>query len=76
MTRHITLYTMQLNNLTVMISGTYVIWSFPRLDIGTHISYLNEFYWSTSSNIECQWYGSLKREWLKYQAVLIIIIVV
>jgi len=45
-----------------MILGTYVIWSLPRSDISTHISYSNEFYRITSSSMYFQWYETLKRE--------------
>ena len=35
------------------------IWSLLRSGIVTHISYWNEFCWSTSYSVDCQWYETL-----------------
>jgi len=57
MTRDTTHYFVHnLINQMMIILETCVIWSFFRLDIGTRISFLNKFYWSTSSSVDYQWY--------------------
>jgi len=47
---------MQVNNQTMMVLGTCVIWSLSRSDNNIRISYSNELCSSTSSNVGFQWY--------------------
>jgi len=65
MTRHIIRYTTQLNNPSMIILWTCVIWSFLRSGIDTHISYSNEFCWSMSSIVDCQWYETLEKRMIE-----------
>jgi len=56
-------------------SGTLATWSLSYLDNGTYMPCPDGFVWSADSSMNCQWYRDTGRDWLKYQAVLIIIIV-
>jgi len=57
-----------------MILETCDIWSLLCSNTDTPISDLTEFYPSTNSSMECQWWVTLIWRWLKCQMILIIII--
>jgi len=57
-----------------MILRTCAIWSLFHLDTGTPISDPGEFYPSTNSSMDWQWWVTLVGRWLKCHVVLIIII--
>jgi len=41
--------------------GTLVIWSLSRSDHGTRMPCLDGFVWSAGSDMNCQWYETLRR---------------